>query len=311
MPGRAGFVRPVPVPVGVPTYYGSYADPYGGYLSGASQVINAQGGYLKDVQQAYLTKEQVNQAKIQSKRAAFDEWMYEKANTPTLEEQREQERIQNVLRSRNNPPATEIWSGKALNDLLQDLQQRGAAGAHGPPVYLNQELLKEVNVTVGTTTAGLGVLKNDGKLQWPLALADDRYAATRKQTEDLAAQAVKQAQSGAVNPKTLQDLIGSVNKLQGQLKDNAANIEPNQYIKAKRYLNDLNASLTTLQDPNATKYFSKQWTAQGNTVAELVQYMTAQGLKFAPATPGDEAAYNMLQRQLATYQAGIAHTGGK
>src|SRR5262249_4018138 len=87
LPGRAGYV-PYPVPFPTAGYYGSYGDPYGGYLSGASQVINAQGGYLKDVQQAYLTKEQVNQAKIQTKRAAFDEWLYEKANTPTLEEQR-------------------------------------------------------------------------------------------------------------------------------------------------------------------------------------------------------------------------------
>jgi hypothetical protein len=285
LPGRAGWVRP-PVYYPVPTAYGSFGDPYGGYLSGAAQVINAQGGYLKDVQQAYLMKEQASQAKIQTKRAAFDEWMYERANTPTLEEQRENERLQNVLRSRNVPPATEIWSGKALNDILQDLQQRGPGAMAGPPIYLNQELLKEVNVTVGTTTAGLGVLKNDGKLEWPLALT--------------------QAQKGAVNPKTLNDLIAAVNKLSAQLKDNAANIEPNQYIRSKRYLNDLNGSLVTLQDPNATKYFSKQYVAQGNTVAELVQFMTAQGLKFAPATPGDEAAYNMLQRALADYDAAVA-----
>src|SRR5262249_37446779 len=145
----------------------------------------------------------------------------------------------------------------------QDIQQRGPGAMAGPPIYINQEQLKEVNVTVGTTTAGLGVLKNDGKLEWPLALMDDAYTATRKQVDALSAQAVTQAQKGAVNPKTLNDLIASVNKLSAQLKDNAANVEPNQYIRAKRYINDLNASVTTLQDPNATKYFSRQWTAQG------------------------------------------------
>ncbi len=309
--GNAGLVPVAPVYPGY-GYYGSYPDPYGGYLNGAANVINAQGGYLKDVQQAYLMKEQVSQAKLQTKRAAFDEWMYEKANTPTLEEQREQERIANVQRSMNNPPPTEIWSGKALNDLLQNLQILGPAAASGPIVYINQDLLKQINVTSGATTAGAGVLKNGGALQWPLAIAgDDRYAATRKQVQDLSAQAVKQAEGGAVNPKTLNDLIASVDKLSGELKANAANIEPNQYIRAKRYLNDLNASLTTLQQPNASNYFSKQWTAQGNTVSELVMYMTTQGLKFAPAAPGEEAAYNMLQRMLADYQLGCAAHAGK
>jgi hypothetical protein len=308
--GNAGLVPVAPAFSGV-GYYGSFPDPYGGYLSGAANVINAQGGYLKDTQQAYLMAEQVKQAKLQTKRAAFDEWMYEKANTPTLEEQREQERIANLQRSMNNPPPTEIWSGKALNDLLQNLQIMGPAAASGPIVYINQELLKQINVTNGATTAGAGVLKNGGALQWPLAIAgDDRYADTRKQVQDLSAQAVKQAESGAVNPKTLNDLIAAVNKLSAELKDNAANTEPNQYIRAKRYLNDLNASLNTLQQPNASNYFSKQWTAQGNTVSELVAYMTSQGLKFAPAAPGEEAAYNMLQRMLADYQRScMAHSG--
>ena len=299
---RGGYIpNPYPYPYGG-MYYGG--DPYGGYLSGAADVINAQGGYLKDVQDAYLKKEQVKSAKLQNRRAAFDEWMYEKANTPTLEEQREDERIQNVLRSQHNPPATEIWSGKALNDLLQDIQQRDAPS--GPPIYLNQDLLKEVNVTTGTTVAGAGVLKNGGKLQWPLALMADNYEASRKKIETLAAEAVKQAETSTPNPKTLMELNDSVGKFQDLLKTTGGNIEPNQYIRAKRYLNDLSASLTTLQDANASNYCSKKWAAQGTTVAELVGYMTSQGLKFAPATPGDEAAYNMLQRALADYDTAVS-----
>jgi hypothetical protein len=176
--GRAGYL---PARYWGNTYV-STADPYGGYLNGGANVINAQGGYLKDVQDAYLKKEHVKAAKLANKRAAFDEWRYEKANTPSLEEQRENIRVQNVLRSRNNPPATEIWSGKALNDLLQDLQQSGARGGFGSPMYLNQDLLKEINVTVGTTTTGLGILKNGGKFRWPLALIDDRYEPSRKRS---------------------------------------------------------------------------------------------------------------------------------
>lgn len=284
-----------------PTYV-STADPYGGYLNGAANVISAQGGWLKDVQDAYLKKEDVKAAKLKNKRAAFDEWLYEKANTPTLEEQREEERMQNVLRSQHNPPPTEIWSGKALNDLMQDLQQRGTAAMHGPPIYLNQELLKEINVTTGTTTAGLGLLKN--KLQWPLGLTDAAFSAGRKAVE--ASAALRQAESGTVDPGTLRELISSVDKMQAQLKANVSNVEPNEYIRAKRYLNDLDQSIKTLQDANVAKYASKSWSAQGATVAELVQYMTSNGLKFAPATPGDEPAYNSIHRAMATYDGEVS-----
>jgi hypothetical protein len=36
-------------------------------------------------------------------------------------------------------------------------------------------------------------------------------------------------------------------------------------------------------------------------VGELVNHMTRQGLRFAPATAGDEAAYLAVQRALAEY----------
>src|SRR5262249_41598278 len=158
---RAGFITSAPAGYGYwPGYYANYGDPYGGYLNGAANVITAQGGFLNQTQEAYLKKEQVRAAQLDNRRKAFDEWRYEKSLTPTLEEKPEEERIQKVRRSRTNPPLTEIWSGKALNDLLTSLQLLEAAGIPGPTVYLNQELLPHINVTTGTTTAGLGVLKN-------------------------------------------------------------------------------------------------------------------------------------------------------
>jgi hypothetical protein len=35
--------------------------------------------------------------------------------------------------------------------------------------------------------------------------------------------------------------------------------------------------------------------------------MTSQGLKFAPATPGDEPAYNSIHRALAQYQSEVGY----
>jgi hypothetical protein len=40
----------------------------------------------------------------------------------------------------------------------------------------------------------------------------------------------------------------------------------------------------------------------------LVRNLNAQGLRFAPATPGDEAAYVALHRALAAYRGGAQAT---
>src|SRR5438552_1614810 len=149
---RASF-RSVPTtnayypPSPYPYYPGYYADPYSGYLSGAADVINAQGRFLVNTQQAYLTREQVRQARLDNRRRSIDEYLYERERRPTLEDERERARLENVRRSRNDPPITEIWSGKALNDLLLAIQQQQAKGLRGPAVPVEEEMLKNINVT--------------------------------------------------------------------------------------------------------------------------------------------------------------------
>jgi hypothetical protein len=58
-------------------YYGpGYYDPYGGFTSGVADIVGAQGQFMIDTQQANLMKQQVSQAKIDTRRKNFDEWMY-------------------------------------------------------------------------------------------------------------------------------------------------------------------------------------------------------------------------------------------
>src|SRR5947209_16438679 len=144
-----------------PYYPGYNYDPYGGYLRGAADVINAQGKFLVNTQQAYLTREQVRQARLDSRRRSFDEYLYERERRPTLEDERERARLENVRRSRNDPPITEIWSGKALNDLLLAIQQQQAKGLRGPAVPVDGEILKNINVTSGASSGSLGLLRDN------------------------------------------------------------------------------------------------------------------------------------------------------
>jgi hypothetical protein len=289
--------------------YGSmFGDPFGGYLNGAASVIGSQGQFMVQRQQAEQIKEQIRQQKIMTRRAQFDEWLYERANTPTLEQERERSRLENVARSRNDPPLTEIWSAKALNDLLTDIQKLQARNVRGPQVILDEDVLKKINVTSGKSNGNVGVLKSvaEGRrLNWPLALLDlqpaEKNAEMRKEAEALAQEAVQQAINGKPDANILKQLNGLVKEMNGTLQKNSSEITPSQYIEAKRFLNNFGDALEVLRQPEAGNYFTQKYAAKGRTVNDLVKYMTEQGLQFAPAVSGEEAAYVSLQRAMANY----------
>src|SRR5207253_11099808 len=134
---------------------------------------------------------------------------------------------------------TEILSGKALNDLLTQVQIMGKGSAQGPDVPINPDLLARVNITGSSDNASLGILHNPTRLQWPAALLDSDYDAARTQITQLAPELVSQAASGAVDAGGVATLSAAVDKLQTQLRRNVANVATDQYITAKRYLNDL------------------------------------------------------------------------
>ena len=80
-------------------------------------------------------------------------------------------------------------------------------------------------------------------------------------------------------------------------------VPPSQHVEARRYLNSLQDAVRLLRQPDAGNYFNGTYAARGRTVPDLVRGMKEKGLQFAPAAPGDEAAYAILYQGLAGYDA--------
>src|SRR5262245_27789222 len=162
-------VQPVvgPTFLPVPAYYFNA----GSYLHGAASVIDAESRYLMGVQGAKLLREQVRAARLDNRRRLFEQERYERANTPSPEEQREWRRQQALRRSWNDPPPTEIWSGKALNNLLGAVQDaRSRYGYRGAAVPLEAEFVRRINVNSGTVRGSLGMFRQPEDLRWPVPL---------------------------------------------------------------------------------------------------------------------------------------------
>jgi hypothetical protein len=254
------------------------------------------------MEQSKLTHEQVRQAKVDTRRKQFDEYLYERQRRPNAEDERERRRLEALRRARNDPPITEIWSGKALNDLLLGINQMLTQGMQGPTVPLDPSILRYINVNSGANAQGsLGLIQDGGKLSWPLTLRTSAFATERKKLDELSPKALSQAQSGEVDGDTLVAMVEAVDTLQAKLKKKVSAISANDYIKAKRFLNDFEQTCKVLQSPDVSKYATRKWSAQGDTVLELVSNMNRNGLRFAPATPGGEAAYVALHRGMVAY----------
>jgi len=295
-------------PYGYPyNSYGGYGDPTGtgGYLRGVADVTAATGKYWKDIESARLMREQSRQAAMDTQRRRMMEDAYADRMRPTAQDVRDREMNTDLNRARKDPPATEIWSGRSLNDLLRSINNAGRL-SRAPSVPLEEDMLRGINLTDQSSRGNIGLLKDGGKLNWPLPLQDTSYDEARKRLSRNMVLAVQQLKDkDPLQPGTLADMRADYKAINDRLTSNVGDLPPSQYIEARRYLNQLDDAIRALEDPRATNFFNNTWTAKGKNVAELVDHMKSNGLRFAPAAPGDEGAYSALYQALRNFEAGM------
>jgi len=282
---------------GYPSPYIPAYDPYSGFLQGSASVISADGQFRINNQQANLLRESVRSAHIDNNRKAFDEFLYERANTPTWLDDLERQKKLNLRYTLNNASGSEILAAISLNTLLDSIKQMQAKGVKGPDVDLTGDTLDKINVSAG---AGVNPgLLNSERLTWPLALTGSDYQDDRKGIERNLAAAAREAEVGQVEAGRLKDLQLAVDKMTEDLNRQINEMTPNQYIEAKNYLKLLSDAIKALGRPDAANYINGKYAAKGKTVADLVKNMG--GLQFAPASPGGEQAYRELYEKLVAY----------
>jgi hypothetical protein len=219
---------------------------------------------------------------------------------------RQQAQAMALNHARHDPPLTEICSGRTLNILLADLKDRGTQKVEQQPVTIDRDVLKHINLTSDRRGASIGPLKDGGRLRWPLAWEEPgiarKSAGLRKAMASALQSAVAQVKESRNVGPILVGLRGDVRVLGKLLKKHVDDLEPSEYVEAKNYLADLDAALKVLGRPDAVQYLDGSFAPdprRTKTVGDLVKFMADKGLRFAPAEPGEEAAYMALQRALA------------
>jgi hypothetical protein len=203
------------------SYY-PYADPYGGGLRGGAAAIDAQGRFEVTWQQSRLLGQEVERSKIDTRRKLYDEWLYERATRPTIEDERERGQAYELRRIRRDAPEADVALGYALNTLLKDLGSKPGSAA-GPNVALDPDLLKHVNVTAEENGGNVGVLKfvtGGAGLPWPLPLQATAYSRLTRRLDQLARDAVNMARNnGKVDGDTLKAMTDDVRALAEMIRN--------------------------------------------------------------------------------------------
>jgi hypothetical protein len=266
----------------------------GGALRGKADVINANGAYLNQI-------EQVLPERVRTRKAIFDEMLYEKAMTPTNLQKAAKEKADRLEHMLKFATANEITSGEALNVLLPYLQALANHGIQGPPVDLRKVTLNQINLSANGKTS-TQLLRRGNNIFWPLATRGP----DQKHLAELLDKAVEAAIEGTLDLKMYNALRSDLNKVRAEVNrmSDKDEISLRHYFDAKYFLNDLDGAISMLQQPNVGKFLKGNYAARGHTVQELIDNMSEQGVLFAPALPGQEAPYRAL------YNAVVAHANG-
>jgi hypothetical protein len=280
-------------------------NPYQGYLQGAADITRANAQYQQTIQQARLTRQETIRSSLETRRAVIEEAEWERQHMPDPEKIRQRTLRRELSAARAYAPPTDVWSARALNTLLRHLIAEQADGAKGPRIPLSEDLVKHINVKVGDSVGNIGLLKREGgELDWPEALQGSAFKDSREQINSLMRRAYKSVSSGSnPDPGTLSDLQTQYRKLRQMVDNNVEELKPNEYIEAKRYLDEIGQTVKGLEDPNVGRQFNEKVTSRD--VADLVHHMHEKGLMFGPAAGGDEAAYMALYHALVTFDAGM------
>lgn len=272
----------------------------GQMLMGSADVMRAYGSVINQQETARILRQQAEQAKLETRKKAFDLEMYIKANTPTYTQ--EQERIaKNTLRRiQTHSLPGEVVNGKSLNYLLDDLRKFPNKKIALEPISLSEGVLTNLNVT--KTTFGLGILREDGRVSWPVALQERMSVKQRKDLDEQLKDLVKNAYRGQLDANVLSNVRAETDKMREDLGKRVNDIPTPQYMDAKRFLQEFSEACTALEKgeaPIQAKF--QRFIEGGKSVQEVVDYMVSTGLRFAPATAADEPAYRAVHAALATY----------
>src|SRR5262249_8961254 len=256
-----------------PYNYGSgfYPGPVGGALMGLADVYRASGTVAINIEQARSLREQSIQAKFDTQRKRFELDMYIKANTPTLTEELAKVTRNTLKRIYANSTPAEIASGKALNVMLDDARKFVSRKVSIEQINFGEDVLRQLNVTA--SHVGMGLLRDDGKIKWTVAVTETVPVEQLKTLELQARALVQGALKGNIDANVYRDFGTELDRTYDNLVKRVNDLAGPQYLEAKRFLSELKDARTALGKGEAKRQAEyEKFIKGGKSVQDVIDF---------------------------------------
>ena len=280
-----------------------------GALSGAADVISAQGQYLISQQQSRLVSTQADMSRLKYRNALIEQQALREV--PEAEGRRNA-RAAAVAPTRNRAQQPDqsgylVGQFRQVNSLLKAMQQGELQGLKADPVPLPADILKHLNFTTGDKLRRrCGDAQGFQQLAMAVRPAERPFPGRRDKDQRTGEPSGGGDQSGGrVSAANVQQ----PKQLRGAMKNMVASnqtLSPSDWIESKSFLSNLMCWCRSLRNPDVAQYFNGGYSPKAKTVGELVSELTAKGLHFAPATQGISRPTS--RESLRTYDYRLAST---
>jgi hypothetical protein len=215
-------------------------------------------------------------------------------------------------RLRNHPNPVDITDGDALNVLLEVLLNPAAADSSLQSIKtpLRHDVIRDIPFECASEgmTLCLDRMTMDG--QWPLALRVDAFRPEREGLRKAISAALEEDKEGNLDPDTIQAVQTAIDHLRLKFEQLVPQSRPD-YIPAQESIKAMNGLTKMLYSPQMEKVLAELEDYQGTTLGDLLGFMQAFNLRFAPANSYQQRQiyvrlYPMLAEQANSGSLGSA-----
>ena len=293
---------------GYPGGYGRYGyrgfgginianDPASGFMAGLGSYARGQGVYEVENAKAQSINLDTMLKWNKSLRARQRELRAEQQKDDARKEAERQDRVARY----------DLENGTTLNNLiLQVLEfdpavtRSSKAGAEVTPA-----VIREIPFEWDTEAITICIDQLTGKDSLPPVLADPRFLEPRNAMRAVIEAAIAEDKAGSVSPKTSRAASDSIDRFHDQFAKNVQEFSPG-YNDASDYFTTLAGLVRLLNDPSMKKILADLTDGKPRTLGDLIAFMNAFNLRFAPATsPRQVAIYEQLAPALASLRDAV------
>jgi hypothetical protein len=186
---------------------------------------------------------------------------------------------------RDNPTPQQIENGDALNQVVRDLSdpRLGSSALRAATAPIDAKTIAEVPFENSTERVTIMLDQLRKALKWPEVFDEERFANDKKLFDEIVTRMRKEDEEGEIQPKTLQQARALVNDLRTKITAQPLKNE-DDHRAATRFLNAATALIGLLDKPDTRAALAELRKVKDTTIGNLLGFMHAYNLRFAPAT---------------------------